>query len=81
MAFLRRGNVKVPHKQAAFIRLTRIDGTPITFLLKDINCWEEYQVSQTLGKLVMVSHFLSSTAVRESFDSIDAEINGKAVAS
>jgi len=80
MAFIRRGNVKVPHKRDAKIVLTRLDGTPILFFLIDINCWEEHHLSKSLGNVTTVYHFLSQTAVRESFDMIDQEINGKAVA-
>lgn len=81
MAFIRRGYVKVPHKPLATITLTRLDGNPIVLRLSDINCFEEYELSKTVGKIVSVSHFLSTTVVRETFDAIDAEINGKAVAS
>lgn len=80
MAFLRRGYVKVPHKHDAKIFLTKIDGTPFPCLLRYINCFEEHQFSQTLGKLTTIYHDLSSTPVRETFDTIDHEINGKAVA-
>lgn len=79
MAFLRRGTVKVPHKKDAVICLTRVDGSPIVLRLGDINCWEEHDIGRSLGKLTTVYHFLSSTPVREPFDAIDQEINGKAV--
>lgn len=81
MAFLRRGNVKVPHRGSASIDLHRIDGTPVHFKLSEINCWEEHELRKTISKVVMLYHGLSSCAVRETFDEIEAAINGKAVAS
>lgn len=81
MAILRRGTVKVPHKPAAYIVLTRFDGTPVKFFLRDLEAFEEYDVGQVLGKQVSIRHLSSFITVKESFDSINEEINGKAVTS
>lgn len=81
MAFIRRGYVKIPHKALATITLTRLDGNPIVLRLSDINCFEEFELAKSIGKITAVSHFLSTTVVRETYDAIDQEINGKAVTS
>lgn len=79
MAFLRRGNIKFPHKGNASVTLHRIDGQPIFIRLGDVSCWEEHVLAKSLAKIVMLYHGLSSTAVRESFDEVSAIVNGKAV--
>lgn len=80
MEFIRRGNIKFPHKGSACITLHRLDGTPIFLRLSDINCWEEFRSTQDSSRQCLVFHFLSSTAVRETFDECSAIINGLEVA-
>lgn len=79
MAFLRRGTVKRPYKKESTITLTRSDGSPVKFTINDIEAWEEYHVGKVLGKQVSVRYNSSFITVKESFETIDQEINGKAV--
>lgn len=81
MAFLRRGTEKVPHKKSDGIIFRRCDSTPIRIAIKDIQCWEEHQFTNGMKITVVYWGLNSSTAVIDTFDAIDAEINGKAVAS
>lgn len=80
MAFLRRGNVKVPHKTSSYIVVHRFDGCPVRIRLAQIQCWEEYQHRGMSKVTVMYWDIASSTAVTESFDAIDKAINGTGVA-
>jgi len=80
MAFLRRGNVKRPYKNSAFILLKRFDGMPVKIKINSISCWEEYQHRNHKPVTVVFWDIASSTAVVETFDKIDEAINGKAVA-
>jgi len=76
MSFIRRGSVSFPHKLDASVILHRLDGTSRKFRLAEINCWEEHE-AERFGLVTFVYHFLSSTAVRESFDDITALIEAK----
>lgn len=69
MSFLRRGSVTFPHRDKAFVVVTRLDGSPQTFRLSDINCWEEHG-AEGFGPVCLIYHFLSSTAIRQSFDEL-----------
>lgn len=79
MAFLRRGNIRVPHPPQACITLHRIDGFPIKCYLKDISCFEEHSIN--LLDHVVTVYFTnnSSVAVREEFVHIDLVVNREAV--
>jgi len=79
MAILRCGKVTTPHKSSASILLTRLDGNPLRIPIKDIIYWQEAQMSNSLGKIVCIHYDLYATAVKETFEAINEEINGKAV--
>lgn len=81
MSFVRRGTIKRPHKQSAAILLHRIDGTPVRLQLRIISCREEHEMPRGGRFTTVYWDIASSTAVRESFDEIDKEINGSAVPS
>lgn len=74
---LRVNHVRVPHKNSAYIILHRMDGRPVKLLYREIMRWEEYQ--QRHGNKVTLVYWggASCTTVSESFDVIDAAINGK----
>lgn len=81
MAIRREGKVKVPHKSNAFITLTRTDGMPVKAQLSSIDAWVEHFHQHRGIDVIVYFTNLSLVGVRESFDWIDAEINGKAVPS
>lgn len=79
MAFLRRGNVKVPHKHSAEIIVHRFDGIPVRIKLDLIQCWEEHQQRGRFRVVVVYWDIASSTAVLETFEEIDQAVNGTGV--
>lgn len=79
MAFLRRGNIRVPHRPDAMVKLTRIGNRPVTVYLKDISCWEEHEINPRMILVMMYMTNGSNFAVQEEFDAIDGEVNGKEV--
>lgn len=79
MAFLRRGNVRVPVKKNARILLHRLDGAPLWVTINDISHFEEHTLSGSLRNFVTVWVGLSNFVVQESFGKIDGDINGRAV--
>lgn len=80
MAFIRRGNIRVPHKPSAYIILHRFDDTPVRIQLSQLQCWEEHK-HKTYDPVTMVYWGVASaTAVRESFSEINRAINGTGVA-
>ena len=77
MAFLKRGNVRIPHKDSTRILLHRIDGSPVHLKINDINCWEEHSLAGSLRTYVSVHYGLSSVVVQESFGFIDGIVNAE----
>lgn len=79
MAFIRRGHVRVPHRQKDKILLHRLDGSPVHLIINDINHWEEHTLTGSIRGIVTVWYGLNSISVQESFDKIDGDINGREV--
>ncbi len=80
MAFLRRGTVRRPHRMEAHLELHRVGMTPIRVYLKDISCFEEHRInaSNVLTFIWFVTG--SMISVTEDFETVDAMVNGEAVA-
>jgi len=79
MAHLRSGKVRRPHKKSTLLHLHRLDGQPLAIPIWNIQQWDEHTFTGTMQTFVTVWYGLNMVPVRESFDSIEAAVNGTGV--
>lgn len=74
MSCMKRGRVSFPHKPKAYVELLRLDGSPIRIFLSAIRDWEEHEHPE-FHPVTLINHGGSTTAVRESFETVTDQVN------